>query len=284
MDQAYDGDGNGGERPEPPGEGRRERVPAFNIPGVLLAVLALLGGIHLLRWLLLSDRNDLWVIYAFGFTPARYAGRALELPFPLGDVGDLIGFVSYTLLHGGVMHLVANALWLVAFGAPVARRLGASRFLLLGAVASLAGALAHLATHWGEPIPMVGASAAVSGYMAAAIRFAFTPGGPLSAAGRRDPQRAVLVPAVGILAAFRQPAVVVFTAIWVGVNVLFGTTNAIPGAGDAGIAWQAHIGGFLAGLLLFALFDPVRRPPVYPGVDDTDVDADDSDRDQRSWP
>ncbi|MCB1473486.1 MAG: rhomboid family intramembrane serine protease [Rhodobiaceae bacterium] len=237
-------------------QGFQGREPVFNIPRVLLVVLVALFAVHLARQAL-DPGQDLWVILAFGFLPARYAHSALEMPMPLGTPGAIVDFVTYAFLHGGWTHLVVNSVWLVAFGAPVAQRFGASRFLLLGGVAAIAGALAHLVTHWGEPVPMVGASAAVSGYMAAAIRFSFTPGGPLTAMGRLDPASAGRVPAEGIVDALRHRSVIMFIAVWMVFNVVFGIGVVSLGGVDQSVAWQAHIGGFAAGLLLFRLFDPV---------------------------
>lgn len=93
------------------------------------------------------------------------------------------GFVTYAFLHGSWMHILSNAIWMLAFGAPVARRFGTARFLVLGGVSAVCAALVHLAFHWGEPVPMIGASGAVSGFMGAAIRFAFTPGGRCPCSG-----------------------------------------------------------------------------------------------------
>ena len=239
--------------------GEEERnPPAFNVPGVLLVLIALMAAIHAMRQFISADL-DLWIVYAFGFVPGRYAGEALRLPMPLGSAGDVLGFVTYALLHGSWLHLASNALWMIAFGAAVAKRFGAFRFIVFGVVCAVAGAALHLATHWGEFVPMVGASAAVSGHMAAAIRFAFSPGGPLTAAGRLYPETAAHVPAVSILTAFQNRSVIAFTAIWMVFNLLFGLGATSLAGVEGEIVWQAHVGGFLAGLLLFGLFDPVRR-------------------------
>jgi membrane associated rhomboid family serine protease len=124
-----------------------------------------------------------------------------------------------------------------------------------------AGALAHLVTNWGETAPMIGASAAVSGFVAGAIRFAFQCGGPL-AVFRSDEPAAYLVPAAPLLIALRDPRIVVFLLAWFGLNLLLGIGSVgLPGS-EQSIAWQAHIGGFVAGLLLFPLFDPVPAQPT----------------------
>jgi membrane associated rhomboid family serine protease len=106
---------------------------------------------------------------------------------------------------------------------------------------------------------MIGASAAVSGAMAAAIRFAFGRGSFLSFR-RGDADAAARVPALPLLKALRHPRVVTFLAIWFGINIVFGL-GSTPFVGPSqSVAWQAHIGGFLAGLLLFSPFDPI--PPA----------------------
>ena len=126
------------------------------------------------------------------------------------------------------------------------------------AVTAIAGALAHLVTHEHAVAPMIGASASVSGAMAAAIRFAFVQGSFLSFS-RGDAVAAAQVPALSLMHALRNTRVLGFLGVWFGVNIVFGVGSIAIGADGASVAWQAHIGGFFAGLLLFALFDPVPR-------------------------
>jgi membrane associated rhomboid family serine protease len=106
--------------------------------------------------------------------------------------------------------------------------------------------------------PLIGASAADSALMAAATRFIFEPGAPLGsargfsmAAGEADPLR----PAPPLTQLLRQRRPLGFIAIWMATNVVFGAGAQALGASDAPVAWIAHIGGFVAGLLAFPLFD-----------------------------
>jgi membrane associated rhomboid family serine protease len=126
------------------------------------------------------------------------------------------------------------------------------------AVTAVAGALAHLVTHEHAVAPMIGASASVSGTMAAAIRFAFVKGSFLSFS-RGDADEAAKVPALSLARALRNPRVLAFLLVWFGVNLIFGIGSIAIGTDGASVAWQAHIGGFFAGLVLFSLFDPVPR-------------------------
>jgi membrane associated rhomboid family serine protease len=233
------------------------REPILTLPGALTAYVVLIGAIHAVRMLLPLDL-EYWTVELFGFIPRRYDSSLLTTPFPGGMAAKVWTFVTYSLLHANLAHIGFNVLWLLPFGSAVARRFGAIRFFLFMAVTAVAGAAAHLVTHEHSIAPMIGASASVSGAMAAAIRFAFVQGGFLSF-GRGDPEAASRVPALPLLRALRDPRVLGFLAVWFGVNIIFGVGSIAIGAEGASVAWQAHIGGFFAGLLLFSVFDPIPR-------------------------
>jgi membrane associated rhomboid family serine protease len=238
------------------------RQPIFNIPPVVVAVLAVLGLVHAVRELLLPEQFDRFLILAFGFVPVRYDASALiDGVLPGGRGAEIWGFLTYALLHADLMHLGVNAVWLLAFASPVARRFGAGRFLMFFAFTVAAGALAHLLVHPGELAPMIGASAGVSGTMGAAARFVFEPGGPLDMWTRHG-GRPDVVPAAPLTIALRNPRVLAFLAVWFGLNLFFGLGSLTFLADDQPVAWDAHVGGFLAGLLLFSAFDPVERTPA----------------------
>ncbi len=227
---------------------------------VFVAVLLL---IHIIR-LMLPASIDLEVIYTFGFVPARYGGGPEQLAgqFPGGVPAEFWSFFTYAFLHGDWLHVGVNIAWMAAFGTPVLRRFGTARFIALSLVATLGGALAHLWAHWGEIVPMIGASAAISGQMGAAVRFAFQHGGPIGARNGKDEWR-WRIPALPLHMALRDVRVLAFVVVWFAVNYAFGATSAVAGEA-ASIAWEAHIGGFLVGLLLFRLFDPWHgAPPDY---------------------
>ena len=241
--------------PELPTEAPRE--PILTLPGALTAYVVLLAVIHAVRMLLPFDIDD-DVIQMFGFIPKRYDSTLLAINFPGGASAKVWSFVTYSLLHANLSHIGFNVLWLLPFGSALARRFGALRFFVFMAVTAVAGALAHLVTHEHAVAPMIGASASVSGTMAAAIRFAFVQGSFLSFS-RGDAGAAARVPALSLMRALRNGRVLGFLGVWFGVNIIFGVGSIAIGADGASVAWQAHIGGFFAGLLLFSLFDPVPR-------------------------
>jgi len=243
------------------------REPILTLPGALTAYIALLAVIHGVRALLPLELDDT-VLALFAFIPKRYDQTLLAMPFPGGAGAKVWTFVSYSLLHANLSHIGFNVLWLLPFGSALARRFGAARFFLFMAVTAAAGAAAHLLTHEHALAPMIGASASVSGAMAAAIRFAFVRGSFLSF-NRGDADAAARVPALSLLRSLRDPRVLAFLAVWFGTNIIFGVGSIAIGADGASVAWQAHIGGFFAGLLLFSLFDPIPRLPQ-----DTETPAD----------
>lgn len=245
------------------------REPILTLPGALTAYVALLALIHVGRLLLPPDLDDL-VIAMFGFIPKRYDQTLLAMPFPGGAGAKVWTFVSYSLLHANLSHIGFNVLWLLPFGSALARRFGAVRFFIFMAVTAIGGAAAHLLTHEHELAPMIGASASVSGAMAAAIRFAFVRGSFLSF-NRGDADEAARVPAQPLLRALRDPRVLGFLGVWFAVNIIFGVGAIAIGAEGASVAWQAHIGGFFTGLLLFSLFDPIPRSRNSAGLRASDM-------------
>ena len=231
------------------------REPAFNLPPLMVGCIGALVGIHVVRQFL-PYSVDLWVIYLFGFTPARYAPAQFigATSFPGGIGADVWTFATYGFLHGGWLHLLMNLAWLVAFGTPVLRRVGDARFLLLALIGTVAGALAHLVTNWGAAVPMIGASAGISALMAAAVRFVFRSGGlsqSIGPGGRPRPY----TPVAPLRETMQDRNAMVFVLVWFAINIVFGIGGVGATEGDS-IAWQAHFGGFFAGLLLFPLIDP----------------------------
>jgi len=232
------------------------REPILTLPTALTAYIALIAVVHLR--VLLPPELENWTVEVFGFIPQRYDSTLLAIPYAGGAGAKVWTFVTYSLLHANFSHIGFNVLWLLPFGSALARRFGAIRFFLFMAVTAAAGALAHLLTHEHAIAPMIGASASVSGTMAAAIRFAFVQGSFFSFS-RGDADAAAKVPALSLASALRNGRVLGFLGVWFGVNVIFGVGSIAIGADGASVAWQAHIGGFLAGLMLFSLFDPVPR-------------------------
>src|SRR3989440_5828880 len=240
---------------------RTPSEPIFNVPTVVTATIALLVLMHAMRAWVLTPEQDIELLLLFSFIPARYDPTVLAQGAVPGGLGaEIWTFVSYALIHGDWTHLGINCVWLLAFGTPVARRFGAMRYLAFFAVTSAAGAATHLATHSNAFVPMVGASASISGFMAAAMRFAFQRSGPLGLLGRDD--AAYRVPALPLSAVLRDPRVLAFLVVWFALNLLFGIGSLSLDGGEQAIAWPAHIGRLFSGLLAVAGVRPGKPGPA----------------------
>jgi membrane associated rhomboid family serine protease len=230
-----------------------QKTPALNLPPVVLWFALGLIAVHGVRHLL-TEEQDLWVLLLLAFVPARYGELSAQLPG--GAAAAFWSPATYALLHADGVHLFVNLVWMASFGSALARRFGTSRFLVLALLAAVSGAAAHYIVHPGEAVPVIGASAAVSGMIAATARFAFAPGVRLGAPGAMERVRMRAEP---LLAVLRNPRALAFILVWFAVNLLFGLTEGLVPGASGPIAWEAHIGGFLAGLLAFPLLDPVGR-------------------------
>lgn len=223
------------------------RQPAFHAPAIVLWLIGALLAAHAGR-MALDPARSVDIIITYAFIPARYA-----LPGSLWDLA--VPFVSHLFLHGGWGHVVMNSLWLLAFGPVVARRFGGALFLLFFFICGAAGAAAFLALNWGGTDPVVGASGAVSGLMAAGLRL--MPG-----------MFAWAQPGEARLAPILSRPILSFSLIWGGLNLAVGLIGGSFLGADGAIAWQAHLGGYIAGLLLAGPFDALRPRALAPSLGD----------------
>ena len=223
------------------GEPSITRERALNLPAPITALAALLIAFHAI--VVLGPIE--WRVFAIG----NFAFLPLRLVVSDGGPQAAWMWLSYAFLHGDWLHLGMNVLWLAVFGSPVLRRIGSGRFALLSVAGALGAVGLHAAVHWGSPVPVIGYSGVVSALTGAAVRFAF---GPV----RFDPQRFEAASRMSIVQTLTNRTSLTFVAIWMVANILAGSGVLAPGG--ARIAWEAHIGGFVTGLVLFGLFDHQR--------------------------
>jgi len=183
-------------------------------------------------------------VHVYGLVPARYADPVWALRVGLPHDGYL-SFVSNMFLHGGWLHLILNMWTLWLFGGGVEDRLGHGRYLVFYLACGVAAAGAHAWVNTTSTVPAVGASGAIAGVLGAYVRF--------------FPRAwiVLLVPVLFIPFFFSLPAFA-YVAIWFALQVFQGLLDATaPEAG--GVAWWAHIGGFLVGILLAPAIHRPRR-------------------------
>ena len=174
-------------------------------------------------------------IFTFGITPAALGAN---MPLSAVAVPAELTFLTYMFLHGGWMHLIGNMLFLWIFGDNVEHAMGRLRFLLFYLACGIAGGVAHYLAYSGSSDPLIGASAAIAGVVAAYL---------------------MLFPHAKIWVLLLMRIPVKLSAKWIlGAWVLFQFVNLLI-ATDEQVAWWAHVGGLLAGAVLVVF---LRRPDV----------------------
>ncbi|RUA01000.1 MAG: rhomboid family intramembrane serine protease [Deltaproteobacteria bacterium] len=210
----------------------RDTIPSRNYPVVTTAII----GVNLLVFLLqlsLGAGGD-GFIYAYGLVPARYTDPRLSHYFTTGQ--QLFSLFSFMFLHGGFLHLLGNMWTLWIFGDNVEDQLGPLRYIVFYLACGIISGLTHLMLNIGSNMPTIGASGAIAGVMGA--YFILYPRAKVL----------TLVPILIIPFFFEIPAYF-FLGFW----FLLQFFNATAGSG-AGIAWWAHVGGFIFGILFLKLF------------------------------
>lgn len=240
--------GEQGQAPENPQQ--RGREPMFLLPGDVTAVLGVLVAIHLASTLVLNQPGQLQLIFWFAFQPLRIIAG-------LDDAALAVPLIwtpfSHALLHAGWEHLLVNAAWFAIFATPVSRRYGAGPMLAIFFVSAAAGAALFAATTLYSGSYLIGASGGVAGLTGAAMRFIFQP-----VIVAQHPETGERVIMGRRLASFgelvRDKRASMFILIWVVLNAAVPLLPLVTGV-DMAIAWQAHLGGFLAGILLVGAFE-----------------------------
>jgi membrane associated rhomboid family serine protease len=211
-------------------------------PVITLSIIGLCALVFLWQ-LSLSPEGGRAAVYALGFIPAVLSGNA-ELPPQLVWVPPSLTVFTSMFLHGGFLHLAGNMLYLWIFADNVEDSMGHGRFILFYALCGVAAALAQAAPELGSTIPMIGASGAVSGILGAYVLL------------YPHARILVVVPLVVILYTLRLRAIVVL-GIWFAIQLM--SSLAAPAVGG-GVAFRAHLGGFIAGVLFIRLF--AKRQPA----------------------
>lgn len=220
----------------------RDDNPTQQVPYVTYGLMAVCVAVYLYQ-MGLSPREDRTLILALGMIPAVVLGDE-TLPPDLAMVPALATPITSMFLHGGFFHLAGNMLYLWIFGNNVEDAMGSLRFLAFYVICGLAAALVHGLQAADSVIPMVGASGAISGVLGAYLLL--------------FPWARVFV-WFGFVFVFWVPAALVL-GLWFAFQA-FGLLED-PGGVQSGVAFWAHLGGFVAGMMLIPLFKH-RSVPLF---------------------
>jgi membrane associated rhomboid family serine protease len=213
----------------------RDDNPTTLRPVVTVTIIALCIAVFLWQ-LTLRGTAGQSAVYSLGLVPAVLFGKA-RLAEPLVALPAPLTIVTSMFLHGGFLHVAGNMLYLWIFGDNIEDSMGHGRFVAFYLLCGIAAALSQALPDPTSTVPMIGASGAISGVLGAYMLL--------------YPRRHVLVvvPLFIILYTMRLPAMVVL-GLWFLVQLL---SSLATGSG-AGVAFHAHLGGFVAGVALIRLF------------------------------
>ncbi len=224
----------------------RDTIPSRHVPVATWGLIALNVAIFLFQ-LSLPDETREQLVYLFGIVPARFSdpGWARSVGFP---AASLWPFVTTMFLHGGWFHILANMWTLWIFGDNVEDRMGPLRYLAFYLICGLAAGFLHLITNLDSTVPTIGASGAIAGVLGAYLRL-------------YPRARIVTLIPVFIIPFFFELPAFFYLGFWF-LSQLFSGTFSFGSSAAAGVAWWAHVGGFLTGLVLCPLF--LRRGTALP--------------------
>jgi membrane associated rhomboid family serine protease len=217
----------------------RDAIRSKNFPAVNVFIIGL--NIIAFLWELLQGPNLKEVFYLYGVVPLRYANPELAAHFT--SFQQYLPFLTSMFLHGGFLHIIMNMWFLYIFGDNIEDRLGHIRYLVFYLFCGVAAGLVHLFTNWNSNIPTIGASGAISGVMGAYLLLY-----PRS-------KILTLIPIFFFFQFVEIPAFI-FIVFWLFLQ-LFSASFTPTNVG--GVAFWAHIGGFVAGLIFIKLFDAIPR-------------------------
>jgi len=210
--------------------------PVSIIPVVTYAVIAVCIAVFLWQITRSPDQQQI-IVYALGAIPAVLLG-GMELGSDIAMVPDKATVFTSMFLHGGWMHLIGNMLFLWVFGNNIEAAMGHVKYAMFYVLCGIAAFFAQALPDAVSIIPMIGASGAISGILGAYLCL--------------YPQARVLLAIPVIFRVIKLPAMIVLI-IWFGMQLVSSITTATePGGG--GVAFGAHIGGFIAGMVLVGLF------------------------------
>ena len=222
----------------------KDSVPSRSVP-VVTRTLILINVLVFFFELMLPPESLEQLVYLFGLVPARFSHPdwAAAIGFPIDNYWPIL---THQFLHGGWLHIIANMWTLWIFGDNVEDRMGPGRFAIFYLLCGSIAGLTHMLTNPDSTVPSVGASGAIAGVLGAYLLFFPTA------------RLVVMIPILFFPFFFKLPAVL-YLGLWFLIQLFSGTAGLAGPAQVGGIAWWAHIGGFIGGMLLCGLFARKRR-------------------------
>ena len=220
----------------------KDNIPSSRIPLITIGLI-IINVLVYLNQLTLPPRAAVRFVYLYGLIPVEISGGELLVQHPVPLYGTIL---TSMFVHGGLAHLIGNMLYLWIFGDNVEDRLGRFRFLLFYLLSGVGAAATQILSDPNSKIPMIGASGAISGVLGAYLLL-------------YPHARVVTLVFFGWFVRLIEIRALFVLGFWILVQLASGLLT--WGAQVGGVAWFAHIGGFVAGLVMVI---PLRRRAVEP--------------------
>ena len=222
----------------------QDSVPRRAVP-VVTHALILINALVFFFELMLRPHGVEQLFYLFGIVPARFTHPdwAAYVGFPVDGYWTIL---TYQFLHGGWLHIIANMWTLWIFGDNVEDRMGSVRFAIFYLLCGGIAGLTQLLTNPDSTLPSVGASGAIAGVLGAYLMFFPT-------------ARLIVLSPIFFFPFFFEVPAVLYLVLWFLIQLCSGTASLAGPQEVGGIAWWAHVGGFVTGMLLCRLFVRRRR-------------------------
>lgn len=217
----------------------RDQIPTRRVPVVNYLLIAANIIVFVLMWLAGAAQES--IVYQFAMIPSNYTNGV--------DLGDILDVFTSMFMHAGLAHIAGNMLYLWIFGDNVEDRLGSARYIAFYLVGGVVASLAHLLTNPGSQIPTVGASGAIAAVLGAYLVL--------------YPQSRIVtfIPLGFFMRLTVVPAIIVL-GFWF-ILQLFSGFLSMGGSDVGGVAFWAHIGGFLAGIVMAKVLTNRHPAPAW---------------------
>jgi len=217
----------------------RDNIPSWHTPIATKALIVVNVLSFISQWAM-PDKEFAEFVYRYGFIPVRFLNSIME--FGILHTDSYLPMLTSMFLHGNWVHLISNMWMLWLFGDNVEDIMGFARFLIFYILCCLISGFTHFLFNPVSSVPTVGASGAIAGVMGAyLILFPHS-------------RIVTLVPVFIFLPMFIHVPAFIFLIIWFLSQLYSGVTQWVGGGNVGGIAWWAHISGFLAGMFLHKYF------------------------------
>ena len=220
----------------------KDMTPRRSVPFATLLLIAINVIVFMHQIALPPAAMDAFV-KTYGLIPAKISMALAGRHYTMEQA--LFPLFTCMFLHGGILHILGNMWFLWIFGGNVEDRFGSLPYLAFYLVCGIGSGISQVLFSWGSHIPSIGASGAISGVLGAYIVFF-----PRS-------RILTLVPLFIIFFLWRIPAII-FIGLWFAMQFLSGVVS-LGQANVGGVAWWAHVGGFLLGMLIAGLANPSKR-------------------------